>query len=138
MRNPRKRFRSTEEMGRAFDETEVSEENSEAAEVVVDKRYDPTLTMRIPEGDLRRLKELADTRGMPTATLARTLLLERLREEQAPRAAALRLLVVLVDDRELRDTVRAVICRGAPKDLDRARRYVRARADSCARALRSR
>lgn len=126
MTKPRKRFRSAEEMGRAFETRDVTEETSTPARVVVDKRYDPTLTMRIPEVDLRSLKALADARGVPTATMGRMLLLERLHE--APRSAALRLLEALVADEPLRAALRDLIQASSPKALERARHLVKSRA----------
>jgi predicted DNA binding CopG/RHH family protein len=115
-----KSFRSAEEMGRYFDGHEVTEENSRATTAIVDKRYDPTLAMRIPEEDLKKLKELADERGVPTATMGRMLLLERLRGEGAPRDAALRLLETIGADEGLRDTLRTVIRAGRPKASSRS------------------
>ena len=119
MSKQHKGFRTAEELGRHFDDHEVTEENSEATTATVEKRYDPTLTMRIPEADLARLKELADERGVPTATMGRMLLLEKLRGEGAPRTAALRLLETIGADEGLRDTLRTVIQGGKPKESRR-------------------
>lgn len=104
-----KKFRSAEEMGRAFDEREVNDDTSTPVEVLIDKRYDPTLTMRIPEEDLKKLKELADDRGVATATMGRMLLLEGLRGEGRPRAEALRVLETIGNDEGLRQTLRKVL-----------------------------
>ena len=111
-------------MGRVFDKRDVSEADSTATTIIVDKRYDPTLTMRIPEEDLRRLKALADSRSVPTATMGRMLLLEKLHEEDSPRAAGVRLLAALVDDEGLRAALRDVIQGRSQKALVRARRLV--------------
>ena len=124
MSKPRKQFRSADEMGRAFDEHEVTEENSTPTTVAVEKRYDPTLTMRLPDADLRKLKALADTRGLPTATMGRMLLLERLHEGETSHAAGVRLLEALVDDAGLRAALRELLQERSPKALDRARKLV--------------
>lgn len=116
-----KKFRSAEEMGRAFDEREVSDETSAPVEVLVDKRYDPTLTMRIPEEDLKKLKELADDRGVATATMGRMLLLKGLRGEGQPRAEALRVLETIGGDESLRQTLRNVLKGRAVKIAGRSR-----------------
>jgi hypothetical protein len=104
-----KKFRSAEEMGRELDGHEVSDDTSTPVEVLVDKRYDPTLTMRIPEEDLRKLKELADARGVPAATMGRMLLLERLRTEGQPHAEARRVLETIGGDESLRQTLRNML-----------------------------
>ena len=128
MSRSRNRFGNAEEMGRSFDTREVTEENSKPATVLVDRRYDPTLTMRIPPADLRKLKKVADARGVPTATMGRMLLLERLREQEAPRTAAVRLIEALVADESLRAALRDLVRTGSPKAVERARRFVKSRA----------
>jgi predicted DNA binding CopG/RHH family protein len=79
-----RKFRSAKEMARYFDRHGVTDRNSRPAKGVVNKQYDPTLTMRIPPADLLKLKKLADARGAPTATMGRMLLLERLRAIRLP------------------------------------------------------
>jgi hypothetical protein len=111
-----KKFRSADEMGSHFDDHEVTEENSTETTLLVEKRYDPTLTMRIPEEDLERLKEMADERGISTAAMGRMLILEGMRSEATPRATALRLIETIGADEGLRATLRTVLRGEGVKD----------------------
>jgi len=134
MSKPRKGFRSAAEMGRAFEAQDVTEENSTPTTILVDKRYDPTLTMRIPVDDLRRLKALADARRVPTATMGRMLLLERLHEEEAPRRPAMHLLEALLADETLLTVLRRVLRSDSPKALEKARRMLQSASQHPVRA----
>ena len=120
-----KRFRSAEEMGAWYDEHEVDEKGSTPVTVRAERRYDPTLTMRLPEAALDRLKAIADERGLPTATLARMLLLERLRDEQDPVAMAVHVLGAVADHEALRDALRDLLDKESPDAVDRARRRLK-------------
>jgi predicted DNA binding CopG/RHH family protein len=93
----KRRYEDAKGMGDWYDEHEVSDENSTPTEVTVEKRYDPTLTLRIPREELRRLKELADAKGLPTATYARQLLLQQLRLKDDPRPEALEIIRALLE-----------------------------------------
>ena len=60
--------------------------------------------------------------------MGRMLLLERLREQDAPRTAAVRLIEALVADESLRAALRDLVRTDSPKAVERARRFVKSRA----------
>lgn len=61
---------------------------------------------------------------VPTATMGRMLLLDKLHEQQEPRAATMQLLDALLADDNLRATVRDVLQAESPRALEKARRRV--------------
>ena len=130
----KKRHENAKEMGAWYDEHEVSEKDSSPTDVTVEKRYDPTLTLRIPRKELRRLKEQADAKGLPTATFARQLLLQQLRKNEDPRGTALETFRAFLEWPELLSIFRELLDSPESEDArERARKLLR---DSGAKAAR--
>lgn len=112
---------AAEEIGRWYDDHSATEVESEEVELKVERKYDPTFTMRIPEDALRRLKNLADARGVPASTLARMLLLEALGQTADPARGAMELLAAVVEHEVLREVLRVLVTEEGPEGLRKAR-----------------
>jgi hypothetical protein len=118
----RRRTESTAgEVGRWYDEHSATEVESEEVKLEVKRRYDPTITMRLPETALHRLKALADERGVPTSTMGRMLLLEALDRAMNPSSDAVRVLVALAGNPDLRKVLQALVAAKGEKEIEQVR-----------------
>jgi len=117
--------RTVEEAGRWYDEHSATEVESEPVGVKVERRYDPTFTMRIPEDALTRLKGLADAQGVPTTTMARMLLLEALDRATDPVRSAAEVLTAVAASRGLLEALRALVSSTGEPEIERARSLIR-------------
>lgn len=109
-------FKSVEEAGEWYDGHSTAELDARPASLKRKGSYDPTLTIRVPADVLDRLRKLAHERGMPTATLARMLLVSKLREEIDPARGGASLLRVLLGDERLRRAYRSIIMDDEPPE----------------------
>ena len=114
-----------EEAGAWYDEHSATEAPSEPIEVKVERRYDPTFTMRIPEEALARLKGLADAQGVPTTTMARMLLLDALERATDPVRGVAELLATVAETPSLLDALRALVTSVDEGGVKRARDMIR-------------